>query len=608
MSIRWIISCLGAACFIACGGNAPHAPATDAYLQSLPPWPAPAASKDESVGTTKVSEEVIEGVVYACSSTPHSITQTPEKLVTLNPGADLFWPGVLLQGKSYQGGLGSFVELPIRQRAPLEVSVDLLFSGNTRKVDRPTNASVNQAVGQIIQEARDANLVAQSSIDYSKTAAYSVEQSAVALGLSARYLSVEAKARLKASHQANRTTIAASFTQRAFTVSVAPPQTPAKFFSEDFTQADLQQQIDLGRLGPDNLPVYLSSVSYGRILLFSFTAQASKDEIVGTLNVMFNGVAASGSVSLSARQMELLQTSEISVFTLGGDADNALALIRSGNLADFFKKDAAITSFVPISYVLRNLGDNSIARVSETTSYDLRECVASTASDVPKNGLVVELKMNGSERVNNQTLNSAPAAASQGIIQDGCRIANTADRFGFAERAFDMFGSGGCDAAEPSLVHLEAPGYSNSFTFATWLVWTLSNEQWIVGPRGGPALVTTMAQKAVFEIPGKPSLVDPTPLSRDVWTFFVVTAAFDGASTAVKLYRDGKLVAQASVAGNLGASPSAPTLIGNQTGGPGVPHPGRARDFQGKLDDLRIYNRALSESEIAVLYAQAPGK
>jgi hypothetical protein len=77
---------------------------------------------------------------------------------------------------------------------------------------------------------------------------------------------------------------------------------------------------------------------------------------------------------LTAEQKALMENAQIKVVTVGGDASHALALIRSGNLAEFFRTDATLTSARPISYTVRNLADNTIAKVSETTTYSLREC------------------------------------------------------------------------------------------------------------------------------------------------------------------------------------------------------------------------------------------
>jgi hypothetical protein len=70
----------------------------------------------------------------------------------------------------------------------------------------------------------------------------------------------------------------------------------------------------------------------------------------------------------------------------------------------------------------------------------------------------------------------------------------------------------------------------------------------------------------------------------------------------VRLYRDGVEVAATTVTGDLGVSSSAPTLVGNASGGADVAYPGRSRDFQGMVDDVRIYDRALDADEIAILY------
>jgi hypothetical protein len=69
--------------------------------------------------------------------------------------------------------------------------------------------------------------------------------------------------------------LTAYFVQRMFSVSMVLPQTPGEVFSDAFTSQKLQEQIDHGRIGDDNLPVYVSSVAYGRILMFSFTSTAS---------------------------------------------------------------------------------------------------------------------------------------------------------------------------------------------------------------------------------------------------------------------------------------------------------------------------------------------
>ncbi|MFC3831266.1 MULTISPECIES: thiol-activated cytolysin family protein [Deinococcus] len=357
----------------------PNAEAINAYASSLPSWAAfspPIPDSDEASGPAVPAQITEDGVTYDCTTTPYGLARTPEKVVTFQPDASVFWPGVLLQGRGYADGLGSLKELPIRQRAPLAVSIDLLGNDNARTVDSPNLQTVTQAIGQLIAAAKAEGVSPGTSIDYQKQETNSSNEVALHLGLSARYMPLTVKATLDVNRKANETTITANFIEKAFTVSVVPPQTPAGFFSPDFTPALLDEQKNLGNVGPNNLPTYVSSITYGRILLFSFTASGSEQEIKATLDALYESASTGASVELSAAQKQLLSTASIKVTTVGGDSSNALALIRSGNISDYFETTTALETYKPISYEVRNLGDGSIAKVSETTSYNIRQCTA----------------------------------------------------------------------------------------------------------------------------------------------------------------------------------------------------------------------------------------
>jgi hypothetical protein len=125
-------------------------------------------------------------------------------------------------------------------------------------------------------------------------------------------------------------------------------------------------------VGSDNIPVYVASIVYGRSLLFSLTSTTTEDSI----RMALSAALKKDSVGVGGRLLNILNTSRIGVVTVGGEGRNATALIQSGELSDYFNEDAALTSARPISYTVRNLGDNSIAKVSETTNYNLKECEA----------------------------------------------------------------------------------------------------------------------------------------------------------------------------------------------------------------------------------------
>lgn len=347
------------------------------FFDTLPTWEAfspqlTAADKPSGDPVPDEDRTDIEGTAYNCSTTSYSLTETPDKITTLNPDVEVLYVGSLLQGNGHLNGIGSLAELPIRQRAPVQLTLDLLTDANNRIVDNPTVSTVNQAIGGLISDADAAGHKSGGNIYYTSEITHSLEQASLKMGLSASYMGATIKASLSSKFSQEKRTITAYFAQQMFTASMVLPQYPEDVFSEEFTQELLDREEKAGRMGPDNLPVYVSSIVYGRIMMFSFTSTSTEAKIQSTINAMYNGGEFGG--ELDTELQTVLDNAEISVVTVGGDAEHALNLIRENNLAAFFTKDAPLTSARPISYTMRNLKDNVIARVSETTQYNLKEC------------------------------------------------------------------------------------------------------------------------------------------------------------------------------------------------------------------------------------------
>lgn len=337
------------------------------YLISLPSWSAFSprlADQDDQFDST---EEFNCDDQLIITTTPASITRTPEDIVTYDPGSEILYLGSLIQGDGYIGGLGTIKSLPIYQRAPLSLSISFSSGDNNRTVENPSLTTVNQAVGELIESAHNAGHVSGSSIFYKEHSSYSLEQTALALGLSYKFMKGSVKTDLEWTNTTESHTVSAYFKQKMFTVSMGIPQRPSDLFSADFTRALLNEQISLGRIGPENLPVYVSNIVYGRMMMLTMTSEYTETEMKAALDASYNNIDG----TVAAEHTDILQTSDIELVTIGGDANAALGFLREGNLGDFFENDAPLTTAVPISYTLRNLGDNNIAKVSETTNYDI---------------------------------------------------------------------------------------------------------------------------------------------------------------------------------------------------------------------------------------------
>ncbi|MBL8988096.1 MAG: thiol-activated cytolysin family protein [Gemmatimonadetes bacterium] len=369
------------------------------YLGSLPSWaafsppkadadPSPVAAPagfEERVEADSVATDVPEkydireNVLYACDTTPYRTTKTPVDLVMYSPPTDILWPGALIQGKSHRDGGGNLLPLTIAERDSINVSIPSLPTGqNFRTVRTVNQANVGAAIGEMIGNAVAQNLNTGATSFFRVETISAEQQFALGVGLSGRYLGWRARTQADLSRRASQSTVSAQFHQRMFEVVVAPPQTPAGFFSSAFTKAKLDEQVALGRLGPDNLPIYVSRISYGRTMMFTLKASASASELRGLIQASYNALGQGAAATLTARQKNILSQSEIEVFSMGGADSATAAMIRSGDWRSYFTSSAPLSTAVPIAYEFKNLSDGSVARVSEVTDFTVKTCTEVT--------------------------------------------------------------------------------------------------------------------------------------------------------------------------------------------------------------------------------------
>lgn len=395
-SPRLIIAVAFAMLVAACGSSddpppaaAPSPPdqSVGTYLQTLPTWDQfspPAANQDPKVvsAAPEVSTELVSEIKngtftttqYKCLSTKFDMRKTPEKIVMFSPDREILWPGALLQGKSHKEGVGSLLGLPIRERAPIKVSIPSLATDNNFVVvENPDQANVSQAIGNLISSV-PASVQTPSSIQFTMEDFNSEESFALNANMSGKYMRFSMSASASVNRAANERTVMVYFVEKMYEVVVEPPQTPVGFFSADFTRARLDEQVALGRIGPSNLPVYVSNVVYGRIMAFTFTSTASSTDIKAALNAAYKGLIVKVEGGVKSEYEKVLEQAKISVTSLGGPSAASVAMIASGQWQEYFKQTADLSSAYPISYTFRNLGDGSIAKVSETDTYTVREC------------------------------------------------------------------------------------------------------------------------------------------------------------------------------------------------------------------------------------------
>ncbi|HEY7236236.1 MAG TPA: FG-GAP-like repeat-containing protein, partial [Gemmatimonadaceae bacterium] len=228
-------------------------------------------------------------------------------------------------------------------------------------------------VSSMIGNAQAESLATANNIDFHSEVYSSEKQAAKAFGISGRYLGFEASATGQVDRTATTNVVVAQFVQQMYIAGVTQPSTPASVFSADFTSAKYKEQADLGRIGADNPPLYVSRIGFGRMMVFSMSANAEASEIKGALNAAYTGIGSKVGVQLSSQQSAILRNADIRITQVGGDQNNALSAIRSGNLADYFTNTAPLTSAEPLWFELKTLTGET-ALVSEPGSYTQTTC------------------------------------------------------------------------------------------------------------------------------------------------------------------------------------------------------------------------------------------
>jgi hypothetical protein len=320
---------------------------------------------DTKVGTRNETRTE-NGANFNCTIDDMSLTAAPEKIVTFSPDSGVLYPTNLLQGRA--NTLGSLREVPVaaERRNPVQLSIDLPMENSTKRIEKPSLATVRSAINELRLEADRQGVRAPANYNYQSIIQYRADQASLQLGFDLRFLPVG----LRAGAQTNskKRTVTAFFVQKAFNINVdLGGNTPVRaFFPLDFREDEYKTLESLGAVGTRNAPTYVSTVTYGRMMLFSLESEASETELEAAIRAW--------SVGATGQYRQILQSSKLTVTTLGGTKEAAERAILYENPKAYFYDNAPLSSMVPISYELRTVKENSIAALKQTTQYSIERC------------------------------------------------------------------------------------------------------------------------------------------------------------------------------------------------------------------------------------------
>jgi thiol-activated cytolysin len=341
-------------------------PLIDEYIWSLPYLPVEPEQVNVGMSTTPAREGD-----YQCVVTNLQETRQYDKIVAYAANSESLWPGALVAGDSIYTGL--FTPM-VFDRAPLTFSVGLenLDGRKSGTMEVPSLSAYRDEVGKILDAAV---LGATPANIYSEIEqVHSEEQLSLALGVDVSWGLGTGHIESSFDWQRieTRSRFLVKFMQTYYTVDVDSPAVPSEVFAPGVTLEEVT-----ARITPANPPVYVSSITYGRMVLFTFESEYSAEEMNAALEFTYSGgVDVSGSVGVSYKEM--LSKSKITAFILGGSGMEAVQTIDSYDaLIDFIQSGGNYSREspgAPVAYKLAHLKDNSPARMSFTTDYDMKDC------------------------------------------------------------------------------------------------------------------------------------------------------------------------------------------------------------------------------------------
>jgi len=360
--------CSSLALLTACGTTEIESEASriDAYVASLPYLPVETPKVDQGARTDPAREGD-----YQCSTQNLKETRQYDRIVAYAANSDSLYPGALVSADSILTGLFTQVVLP-RSPATISVSLENLGGGKSAVVAEPSLSAYRDALAGIL----DAEITGSTPANlYSEIEeVHTEEQLNMALGVQASWgLGIASvKTNFDFANEQIRSRYVVRYTQAYYTVDLDAPSSPSQLFGPNVRLEEVASKMDA-----EHPPAYVASVTYGRMVVFTFESEYSSQEMGAALEFAYSGgVDVAGDVSVTYK--DIISKSKITAFILGGDAGAAVQTIDSYDALKAFIKAGGNYSKespgAPIAYKLNYLQDNSPARMSFTTDYEVKEC------------------------------------------------------------------------------------------------------------------------------------------------------------------------------------------------------------------------------------------
>lgn len=285
------------------------------------------------------------------------------------------FPGALLKLKD-RAGSDSLSALIGVARAPVTLSSDLATATGVRyetpTVETVTYSNVQAAVNRIVAGAtrEGAELPCKISMELKEIKSVQEVEAALGIGFDCPFLNASTAFDFSAGSSATYAVLVIKQIYYTIHVDYDAARGAYSIIDDDVTAATLRAGC------PDGyVPVYVSSVSYGRIAAITISTEESFDSLSASLGIS-GGVKNVAEASMEAKLGNLAKRSTRSCryFVYGGASSGQQDILTATSIDDVLTVlnapyDPAKVVGVPISYGVSHLYDNAPAKIGFANEY-----------------------------------------------------------------------------------------------------------------------------------------------------------------------------------------------------------------------------------------------
>ncbi len=354
---------------IAIGCGEPHddeSARIESWIDDLGTREADAPSKE----VTPMADPMPSGD-YTCSRDRYDETKQFDRITAMVANSNSLYPGALVGADALSTGL---LVPKVLDRAPVTFSAALegVLDGEiSATVDDPSLSSFREAMHGILASHVVGQTPANVYAEIEEVSSFEQFGLAIGVGVGWPLGLAQVSSSLEFERTEVRSRYVIEFVQAYYTVDVDAPGSSAAWFAPEVTLDDIVEEFD------DEPPLYVSSVTYGRSVLFTVTSELSAEELGAALEFAYRGTTSvSGEVSMSHE--EVLASSKITAHVLGGSGEGAVqAIFGIDELREFIEQGGSYTpdsQGAPIAYKLAWAADDSPAAFSLTSEYEVEHC------------------------------------------------------------------------------------------------------------------------------------------------------------------------------------------------------------------------------------------